>query len=151
MPEPVTISYGIQWIHFQDNHIFQTPFCLSILEDDSKSRILLPEQGGHSYDVLLGLGLSLVQLLSHVRLFVTPWTTAPQASLSITNSWSLPKLMSIESVMPSNHFILCRPPSSRPQSFPASGSFQMSQFFASGSQSIGVSASTSVLPMNTQD
>ena len=50
-----------------------------------------------------------VQLLSHVRLFVTPWTAAGQASLSITNSWSLLKLMSIESVMPSNHFILCHP------------------------------------------
>ena len=47
--------------------------------------------------------------LSHVRLFATPWTAASQASLSITNSQSLPKLMSIESVMPSNHLILCRP------------------------------------------
>ena len=53
--------------------------------------------------------LSSVQLLSHVRLFVTPWTAAHQASLSITNSWSLLKLMSIESVMPSNHLILCHP------------------------------------------
>ena len=94
---------------------------------------------------------SLVQSLSHVRLFVTPWTAARQTSLSITNSQSLPKLMSIESVMPSNHFILCRPLSSCPQSFPASGFFSVSQFFASGGQSIGVSASTSVLPMNTRD
>ena len=76
------------------------------------------------------------QLLSHVWLFAIPWTAAHQASLSTINSWSLPKLMSIESIMPSNHFILCL------QSFPASGSFQMSQLFASGSQSIGVSAST---------
>ena len=53
--------------------------------------------------------MSSVQLLSHVRLFVTPWTAAHQASLSITNSWSLPKPMSIESVMPSNHLILCHP------------------------------------------
>ena len=53
--------------------------------------------------------LSSVQPLSCVRLFVTPWTVAPQAPLSITNSWSLLKLMSIESVMPSNHLILCRP------------------------------------------
>ena len=52
---------------------------------------------------------SSVQLLSHVRLFVTPWTTARQAFLSITNSGSPPKPMSIESVMPSNHLILCRP------------------------------------------
>ena len=94
---------------------------------------------------------SSVQLLSHVWLFATPWTTAHQASLSITNSRSPPKPMSIESVMPSNHFILCRPLPFPPQSFPASGSFHMSQFFLSGGQSIGVSASTSVLPMNTQD
>ena len=52
---------------------------------------------------------SLIQLLNHVRLFVTPWTAAHQASLSITNSWSLLKLMSTKSVMPSNHLILCRP------------------------------------------
>ena len=52
---------------------------------------------------------SSVQLLSHVWLFVTPWTTARQASLSITNSQSPPKPMSIESVMPSNHLILCHP------------------------------------------
>ena len=50
-----------------------------------------------------------VQLFSHVRLFATPWNTAHQASLSITNSWSLPKLISIESVMPCKHLILCRP------------------------------------------
>ena len=52
---------------------------------------------------------SSVQLLSRVQLFATPWTAACQASLSITNSWSLPKTMSIESVMSSNHLILCRP------------------------------------------
>ena len=51
----------------------------------------------------------IVQSLSHVLLFATPWTTAPQASLSITNSWSLLKLMSIETVIPSNHLILCHP------------------------------------------
>ena len=62
---------------------------------------------------------------------------------------SLLKLMSISSVMPSNHLILCCP--SCLQSFPASGSFPMSQFFPSGGQSIGVSASASVLPMNIQD
>ena len=50
-----------------------------------------------------------LQSLSHVQLFVTPWTAARQASLSITNSRSLLKLMSIESVMPSNHLILCHP------------------------------------------
>ena len=55
------------------------------------------------------MSLSSVQSLSHFQLFATPWTTARQASLSITNTWSPPKPMSIESVMPSNHLILCRP------------------------------------------
>ena len=89
------------------------------------------------------------QLLSRVWFFVTPWTAAHQASLSITNSRSLLKLMSIESVMPTSHLILCRP--LLLQSLPASGSFQMNQLFAWGGQSIGVSASASVLPINTQD
>ena len=88
---------------------------------------------------------SSVQSLSHVWLFVTPWTAACQASLSITNSWSLLKLMSIESVMPSNHLILCCPLLLLPPIFPSAGSFSMSQFFTLGGQSIGVSASASVL------
>ena len=92
-----------------------------------------------------------VQVLSRVWLFATPWTAACQASLSITNSQSLPKLMCIESVMPSNISSSVIPFSSCLQSFPASGSFQMSQLFASGGQSIGVSALASVLPMNIQD
>ena len=135
---------------------------------------------------------SSVQSLSRVRLFATPWIAAHQASLSITNSWSLLKLMSIKSVMPSNHLILCCPLlplaslfpyttlfrsslptprvysnwcplsqwchptisssvipfSSRLQYFPASGSFQKSHFFASDGQSIGVSVSISILPIN---
>ena len=94
---------------------------------------------------------SSVQLLSRVRLFATPWTTAHQASLPITNSqsllnpcplsrWCHPTIWS--SVIP---FFSCL------QSFPASESFPMSQLFASGGQSIGASSSASVLPMNTQD
>ena len=63
--------------------------------------------------------ISSVQSLSCVQLFVTLWTAARQASLSITNSWSLPKLMSIESVMPSNHLILCRPLLLPPSIFPS--------------------------------
>ena len=63
--------------------------------------------------------ISSVQLLSCVRLFATPWTAAHQASLSITNSWSLLKLMSIESVVPSNHLILCRPLLLPPPIFPS--------------------------------
>ena len=97
-----------------------------------------------------------VQSLSHVRLFATPRIAARQASLSITNSRSLLKLLSIELVMPSNRLILCHPLLLLPSILPlhkmlASGSFKMSQFFASSGQSIGVSASASVLPMNIQD
>ena len=65
------------------------------------------------------LHFSSVQLLSRVRHFATPWTAAHQASLSITNSRSLPKLMSITSVMPSNHLILCRPLLLLPSIFPS--------------------------------
>ena len=105
-------------------------------------------------ELILGVGkiqFSSVQLLRHVQLFATPWTAACQASLSITNSrfhpnpcplsrWCHPTISS--SVIPLSSCL---------QSFPTSGSFQMSQLFSSGSQSIGVSASTSVLPKNTQD
>ena len=90
------------------------------------------------------------QLLSHVRLFATPWTAAHQASLSFTISWSVLEVMSIALVMPSKHLILCHPISSCPQSFPASGSFPMSQLFSSGGQSIGASVSASIFPMNIQ-
>ena len=61
---------------------------------------------------------SSVRSLSHVQIFATPWTVAHQASLSITNSWSLLKLMSMESMMPSNHLILCRPLLLLPSIFP---------------------------------
>ena len=99
----------------------------------------------------LSCKFSSVQSLSRVRLLATLWTAASQASLSITtpgvypnscplSRWCHPTISS--SVIP---FSSCL------QSFPASGSFQMSQLFASGGQSIGVSASTSVLPMNIQD
>ena len=89
--------------------------------------------------------------LSHARLFAAPWTAAHQASLSFTISRSLLNLMSIESVMPPNRLILCHPLLSCPQSSSASGSFPMSPLFTSGRQSIGVSASASVLPVNIQD
>ena len=165
----------------------------------------------HTFWVLLTqtyLGVELlVQLFSHVWLFATPWTAAPEASLSIIKTRSLLRLMSIASVMPSNrlllyfplfllpsifpsdpmdcsmpafpvhhqlpelaqthmhqvsdaihqtgdainHFIFCHPFCSCLQSFPASGSFQMSYFFTSGSQSIGALASASVLSVNIQD
>ena len=91
--------------------------------------------------------ISSVQSLSCVQLLATPWPAACQASLSITNSQSLLKLISIESVMPFNHLILCLQ-SSCLQSFLASGSFPVSWLFASGAQSVGASAS--VLLMNIQ-
>ena len=97
------------------------------------------------------ISISSVQSLSHVRLLATPWITACQASLSITNTWSPPKLMSIELVMPSSHLILCHPLLSCHQSLPAAWSFPMSQLFSRGGRRTGVSASASVLPMNTQD
>ena len=86
---------------------------------------------------------------SHVWLLVTPWTAAHQAPLSFTISQSLLKLMSIEWCYPTISSIVV--PFSCLQSFPASGSFLMSQPFASGGQSIGASASALVLLMNIQD
>ena len=91
------------------------------------------------------------QSLSCVWLFATPWTAACQASLSSTIFQSLHKFMSIELVMPSNHLTLCCPLLLLPSIFPSIRVFPMSQLFASGGLSIGVSASTSVLPMNTYD
>ena len=92
-----------------------------------------------------------VQSFSPVRLFVTTRTAARQASLSITNSQSLLKLMSIASVMPSNHLIHCHP-LLPPSIFPSTRVFSNeSKFFTSGGESTGVSASASVLPVNTQD
>ena len=85
-----------------------------------------------------------VQSLSRVRLFVTPWIAARQASLSITNSQSSLKLMSIELVMPSSHLILCHPLLLLPPTPPSS------QLFTWGGQSIGVSALASFLPKKSQ-
>ena len=91
-----------------------------------------------------------VQLLSHIWLFATPCSAACQASLSVTNTWSLLKLMSIYWWCHPTISSSVVPLSSCLQSFPGSGSFPRSQFFTSGGQSIAVSASTSVLPMNIQ-
>jgi len=95
----------------------------------------------------MNIGVAIVQLLSCVHLFTNPWTSALQASLSFTISQSLLKLMLSQWCHPSisslvTPFFSCR------QSFPASGSFPVTQLFASGSESIGASASGSVLPMN---
>ena len=94
---------------------------------------------------------SSVQSLSYVRLFVTPWTAACQASLSITNSQNSLKLTPIESLMPSSHLILCRPLLLLPPNPSQHQSLFQWVLFAWGGQSTGVSALASVLPMNTQD
>ena len=114
------------------------------------------------------------QLLSRVWLFATPWTAALKASLTFTISQSLLKLMSIDSMMPSNHLIICGPLLLLPSIFPSirvfpvswlfasdgqsvgasastSGSFPMNWFFALGGQNVGASASASGLSMNIQD
>ena len=88
-----------------------------------------------------------VQLLSHAWLSSTPWTAVRQASLSLTVTWNWFKLTSIDSGMPSTISSSVSLFSSCPQSFPASGSYSLSQFFPSGGQSIGASASASVLPV----
>ena len=93
---------------------------------------------------ILPIAISSFHLFSCVRLCATPWTAAHQDSLSITNSQSLLKLKSMESLMPSNHLILSHPLLLGLHSFLVSGSFPMRQFFASGGQSTGVAASASV-------
>ena len=95
------------------------------------------------------LQFSTVLLLSHVQLFVTPWTAALQASLSITSSRDLIKLMSIESVMPFNHLNLCQSLLLPPLIFPSIRVFSNDSELHIRWPSTGVSASTSVLPMNT--
>ena len=84
-----------------------------------KMKFCCLQQCGWTQRMLCLLKLSSVQSLHHVQLFVTPWTAACQTSLSITNTRSLLKLMFIESVMPSNHLILCRPLLLLPSIFPS--------------------------------
>ena len=88
-----------------------------------------------------------VQSLSRVQLFTTPWTAACQASLSFTISWSLLKLISIDSVMPSNHLVLCHHLFLLPSIFPRIRIFSRELLLSSGGQSIGAS----ILPVNIQD
>ena len=103
------------------------------------------------YFHLISYQFSPVQSLSCVRLFATPWIAAYQASLSITNSRSLLKLMSIKSVIPSSHLILCCPLLLPPSIFPSIRVFSNESFLYIRWLSIGVSALASVLPKNIQD
>ena len=91
-----------------------------------------------------------VQSPSHVWLFATPCIIECQTSMSLTIAWSLPKIMSTESVMSSNHLILCHPLLLLPSIFSSTRLFSNQSVFASGSQSIGASAAASVLPMSIQ-
>ena len=80
---------------------------------------IIPFEMANDEEVIVYIPFSSVQSLTCVWLFATPWSAAPQASLSITNSWRLPKLMSTEPVMPSNHLILCHPLLLLPSIFPS--------------------------------
>ena len=97
------------WIHVSGVYTYR---------NKGNSRVCYVQCTGESNGMTLNL-FSSVQSFSHVRLFATPWTAACQASLSITNSWSLLKLMSIKLVMPSNHLILCCPLLLLPSIFPS--------------------------------
>ena len=125
-----------------------------LLFELSKSWLVLKKNHGSSFLLVVDLMVvtfSSVQLLSRVQLFAIPWITAHQASLSITNSWSLHKLKFIQSVMPSNHLILCRPlllllpipPSIRVFSNELTLHLRWPKYWSS--------VSASVLPTNTQD
>ena len=94
--------------------------CMKTLRNYSQKLLNIPDSTvNYSYHVVHDISSTSVQLLSHVQLFATPWTAACQASLSITSSRSLLKLMFIESVMPSNHLILSCPLLLLPSTFPS--------------------------------
>ena len=103
-------SFLISWFHINLNkHLFGDEFVNDKLCWLAGLQWICLEWSLGWPVIFRWVSVSSVQSLSHVWLFVTPWAAAPQASLSITNSGSLPKLMSMESVMPSNHLILCHP------------------------------------------
>ena len=123
----------------------QTPFLLETMTIGNKHHSLGRLRPVGCVEDQLCPVVVVVQSLSHTQVFATPWTAAHQVSLSFTVSCSLLKLMSIELVMPSNHLIFCHPLLLLPSIFPS-----INQLFASGGQSIGASASPSVLPVNIQ-
>ena len=144
-------DFGVPWTSL----VAQTVKCLSTVWETWVQSLgqedpLKEGMATHSSILAWMVRFSSVQLLSHVLLFATSWTTECQASLSITSSWSSPNSCPLSQWCHPTISSSVVPFSSSLQSFPASGSFQMSQLFASGSQSIGVSASASVLPMNAQ-
>ena len=148
-------SQAVVWMTASKLHRENQALCSPILAVQLHTQNLTPffeiqsVCSSHLEHIKIQAQFSSVHSLSCVWLFATPWTAARQASLSITNFWNLLKLMS-KSVMPRTISFSVIPFSSCLRSFPASGSLPMSQFFTSGGQSIGVSASASVLPMNIQ-
>ena len=159
----VFLMLVVKYCHFpQDESLRLGSVCMTSGLRSRAPQWMAQRLDGHEFEQAPGAGdgqgglacwkrvrqqLTTVQPLSHVRLFVTPWTAARQAALSIASSRSLLKLMSVESVMTSDHLTTLLLPSI----FPSIRVFPMSQFFTSGGQSIGVSASASVPPMNIQD
>ena len=117
-----TVEITTQW-HFCLLLSVFSPLILDHLSNlQLRSHLTLSSNSPHSmnYQILtIFFPFSSVQSLNHVRLFATPWIAACQASLSITNSWSLLKHMSIESVMPSSHLVLCHPLPLLPSIFPS--------------------------------
>ena len=110
-------SHSTPTIHAREiKHMPQKTFYSSITDNNVYSSSI---HDSYKTEITQTFINSSAQLLSHVQLFVTTWTAAHQASLSITISWSLPKLMSIELVMPSNHLILCCPLLLLPSIFPS--------------------------------
>ena len=128
--------------YFLSGHSSNASFPLYYLQVWTHLLKIIEKNFGHSLSV---------QSLSCAQLFATPWTAAHQASLSITNSWSVLKIMSIESVMPSNHPSLCCPLLFLPSILPSIRVFSNESVLHIKWPSTGVSASASVLPMNIQD
>ena len=129
---------------------FSRKYSKLLLQEALPKKIVINSQKFKVWEKI-PLFFSSVQSLSRVWLIVTPWTTACQASLSITNSQSPPKPISIELVMPSNHLILCRPLLLLPSIFPSIRVFSNESALHIRWPNIGVSPSTSVLPVNIQD
>ena len=105
--------------HMGSRQLHAGPTCRALSHATHGPLTSHPGLSSRCWQALVGIFLVFVQLLSHVQLFVTPWTAARQAALSITNSQSFLKLLSIESLMPSNHLILCHPLLLLPLIFPS--------------------------------
>ena len=125
---------------------------ISVFCDDDLGKLSRKTFGGiaHVPKVMMFISTVVAQSVSHLRLLATLWTAARQASLSFPISWNLFKLISIESMMPSNHFIFCHPLLLLPTIFPKIRVFSNELALCNSLQSIGASASASVLPLNIQ-